>query len=139
MVESANRAFRAEAGLQSLRSAIKALWWSGVGLTARRVTRPTSGEAGVQFSSDSPSPGRGRQARAWIDAFRKDIEDVRAGLYPATEPLFDDPAEALRAVSDFLRDSREVDARRRRGDGVEARYLAKSKAYPAYYRQNFQF
>ncbi len=128
-----------DAGLQGLRAAIKALWWSGVGLTARRVTRPTNGDGTVEFRSDTPAPGRGRQAGAWIEAFRKDVEDVRAGLYPSTEPLFDDPAEALRAVSDFLRDSREVDARRRRGDGTEARYLAKSKAYPAYYRQNFHY
>jgi ubiquinone/menaquinone biosynthesis C-methylase UbiE len=40
---------------------------------------------------------------------------------------------------DFLRDAREVDQRRRRGDGTEVRDQTPSEAYPIYYRQNFHY
>jgi ubiquinone/menaquinone biosynthesis C-methylase UbiE len=50
------------------------------------------------------------------------------------------PLAAWRDAADFLRDAREVEARRRRSGGVEARSDApKSDAYPVYYRQNFHF
>lgn len=133
------RAFQADARLQALGAGLKAAWWTAAGFAARRVTRPLQGEAKADFHSDAPPPPKGARARAWAEAFAKDIADVEAGLYPPSEPLFASPAEALRAVTDFLKDSREVDARRRRGGGVDARAEPGSAAYPAYYRQNFHY
>jgi ubiquinone/menaquinone biosynthesis C-methylase UbiE len=49
-----------------------------------------------------------------------------------------DPVSAIRRTADFISDAIEVEARRRRGDGVEVRGQA-PPSYPAYYRQNFHF
>lgn len=137
-VAEREESFALEAGVQTVRSAAKALLWTGAGLAARASTRPERGEGAPDFRSDTPPPSQAAIRRAWLDAFAKDVADVRAGLYPATDPMFDRPARALRAVGDLIRDAREVDARRRRGGGTEARADA-SDGYPAYYRQNFHF
>jgi ubiquinone/menaquinone biosynthesis C-methylase UbiE len=137
--KSPTNAFTAQAGLQTVRAAVKAVWWTAAGAAARRATHPEKGPSAVRFQSDTPAPKRERTRAAWMEAFRKDVRDVRAGLYPASEPLFDDPIHAVRAVVDFLDDAREVDARRRRGGGTEARIHAESASYPSYYRQNFHF
>ena len=136
LARGAERAFVTDAGLQRLRSAFKAVWWTTTGVAARGVADPERSRA---FQSDTPPPPRGAQRHGWMEAFRKDIEDVGAGLYPASEPLFADPLEALKAVDDFLRDAREGEARRRRNGGVEARAEPGSEAYPPYYRQNFHY
>jgi ubiquinone/menaquinone biosynthesis C-methylase UbiE len=138
MGRSGDGAFLADAGLQSLAAGFKAAWWGATGLAARNIAQPEK-SVPTEFRPATPPPPKGSRAAAWAEAFRKDIEDVRAGLYPPSGPMFSDPAEALRAVSDFLRDTREVDARRRRGGGTEARSEPGSEAYPAYYRQNFHF
>lgn len=132
-------AFQTEAGVQAARSAVKALWWTATGLTARAATRPEKGEGAPAFTSDAPPPPSAKIRRAWLEAFAKDVRDVRAGLYPPSEPMFSDPAKAFEAAQDLFRDAREVDARRRRGGGVEARADATSDAYPVYYRQNFHY
>jgi ubiquinone/menaquinone biosynthesis C-methylase UbiE len=133
---AAHRAFAADARLQRLRATFKAIWWTATGAAARGVADP---ERHRNFTSDTPPPPPGSQRHGWVEAFRKDIEDVRAGLYPASDMLFADPLEALRAVADFLRDTREVEARRRRNRGVEAREHPAASAYPPYYRQNFHY
>lgn len=134
-----SQAFQLEGGVQAARSALKALWWTATGLSARAATRPEKGEGAPAFDSDAPAPSAARIRRAWTEAFRKDVADVRSGLYPASEPMFSDPRQALRAAEDLFRDAREVDARRRRGGNVEARAEAPSDAYPTYYRQNFHY
>lgn len=132
-------AYRLEAGVQAARSALKALWWTATGLSARAATRPDRGDGTPAFDSETPPPRGTTLRRAWLEAFAKDVRDVQAGLYPSTEPMFSDPGRALRAAEDLLKDAREVDARRRRGGNVEARAEAPSNAYPAYYRQNFHY
>lgn len=132
-------AYRLEAGVQAARSAVKALWWTATGLSARAATRPERGEGAPAFDSETPAPRATTLRRAWLDAFVKDVRDVEAGLYPPTEPMFADPRRALQAAEDLVKDAREVDARRRRGGNVEARAEAPSDAYPTYYRQNFHY
>jgi ubiquinone/menaquinone biosynthesis C-methylase UbiE len=131
--------FALDAGVQSARSAFKALWWTGAGAAARFASGRGRGEGGPVFRSETPPPPPGLQRSAWLEAFRKDVADVRRGLYPPSEPLFSGPSEALRAMADFLDDVRAVEARRRRGEGTEARLQSVSGAYPSYYRQNFHF
>lgn len=139
-------AFIADAGLHGARSALKALWWSGTKAVGRAAVRrrPSSSseheeDAPIRFQSDSPAPPRRHVRAKWLEAFAKDIADVRAGLYPPPEPLFDNPLEAWRATDDLVKDAREVEARRRRDGGTEARAEPGAEAYPAYYRQNFHF
>ena len=132
----AKPAFRGEAARQRATAAVKAAWWSAAGAAARRVARPADDE--VEFCSDTPRPPKQAVREAYLEAFRKEREDVAAGLYPALDgalPGF----QTLDRLLDLLGDARAVDARRRRRDGVEARGEAPSEAYPAYYRQNFHY
>ncbi|HEX6866491.1 MAG TPA: class I SAM-dependent methyltransferase, partial [Caulobacteraceae bacterium] len=76
--------------------------------------------------------------RAYFSAFEKDARDVAAGLYPAMERGVD-PAHAFRRAADVLGDARQVDQRRRAGQGAEVREQFNSVAYPNYYRQNFHY
>ena len=132
-------AFAVEAGLQRARLAARAAWYGAAGLGARALTRPTEGEATPQLKSAEPAPPGAVIRRAYLDAFEKDARDVAAGLYPPGDDGSPDPAGAMARMIDFLADAREVDARRRRRGGVEARAEAGSEAYPVYYRQNFHY
>jgi len=109
-------------------------------MAARAVARPERAPP-TSFAPSADPPPRGFTRRAWAEAFAKDAADIAAGLYPALDDGPIDPAQAWRKTADFIADAREVEARRRRGGGVEARAQAPegSTAYPAYYRQNFHF
>jgi ubiquinone/menaquinone biosynthesis C-methylase UbiE len=65
---------------------------------------------------------------------------VAQGLYPAMDDAPRSPLAAWREAADFLADARQVEARRRRGGGVEARSESpEGGGYPVYYRQNFHY
>ncbi len=130
-------AFEGDVALGRARAAAKAAWWGAGGLAARAWVRPDSGEA-PRLQSDTPPPPRAALRRAWQEAFDKEARDVGAGLYPPPDDAPPRPDKAVAALVDLLADAREVDARRRRGDGVEVRDAA-TDGYPAYYRQNFHF
>jgi ubiquinone/menaquinone biosynthesis C-methylase UbiE len=131
--------FLPEATLQGARAAFKAAFWTAGGAAARLAVRRERAEAEAAFQPATAPPSRFRLRRAWLEAFAKDVADVRSGLYPAAEPMFSDPRQALAAAADLLKDAQEVAARRRRGGGTEAREEPGSDAYPTYYRQNFHF
>jgi ubiquinone/menaquinone biosynthesis C-methylase UbiE len=141
MDEGARSAFRSDAGVQGARAAVKALWWTATGLAGRAVVRPDRArrEMAPEDAPTAPPPPPRRVRGAWIEAFAKDYADVRKGLYPPSEALFSTAREALSSAGDFLKDAREVEARRRRGGAAEARDDAPSDAYPVYYRQNFHY
>lgn len=131
--------FTGEGRRQARAGALKAAWWGLAGLAARRLVRRREGEPPVSPATSEPAP-RGFARAQWLEAFEKDRRDVEQGLYPAMDDMLANPAEAVRAAIDMLTDAREVDARRRRRGGVEARDDApEGGAYPAYYRQNFHF
>jgi ubiquinone/menaquinone biosynthesis C-methylase UbiE len=131
-------AFQADVTLQRARAAAKAAWWGAGGLATRALVQPERGEA-RRLESDTPPPSAGVLRRAWQDAFDKEARDVGVGLYPAPDDRPERPDRAIRQLLDLLSDAREVDARRRRSDGVEVRDEASSEAYPTYYRQNFHY
>ena len=132
------RAFAGDAARSAVLSAAKAIWWGANGVMARRVTQPTRGMAAKTPDATAKAPDRSELRNAWMEAFRKDAADVRAGIYPVTERL-QSPVKAIRHAIDFLTNARDVDNRRRRADGVEVRYSTESDAYPNYYRQNFHY
>ena len=132
-------AFTLEAARQSARAAVKAAWWGAAGLIARRVAAPEEARP-EGFTPTAPAAPAADIRRAWMSAFRKDARDVAEGLYPARDDQPPGLAASVRRAADFLSDARQVEARRRRGDGAEVRTSApESHAYPAYYRQNFHF
>ena len=139
------KAFVSDARSVGATSALKAAWWTANGALARRITQPTKGESSIRFQPGTKPTDPSFLRRAWFEAFQKDARDVAAGLYPSTETPPADLATPFRQAADFLRDARAVDARRRRGDGVEARGErmgegeAGGEAYPTYYRQNFHY
>lgn len=137
---AAKGAFGREAIGQSARAAVKAAWWTGVGAAARMLTQPTKSRP-KGFQPSGPAPAGGAVMRAWLSAFQKDAADVAAGLYPAMGDGPSDAGGAIRQAVDFLADAREVNARRKRRGGAEAREEAPaaSAAYPNYYRQNFHY
>jgi ubiquinone/menaquinone biosynthesis C-methylase UbiE len=128
-------AFRTSALAQSARSAVKALWWTAAGSAARLMIAPKA----EPVATDRPKPALAEVRRAYLEAFAKDARDIAAGLYPATNDRATAPGQAIAQTADFLNDARQVEARRRRGGGTEARDLASSPAYPTYYKQNFHF
>jgi ubiquinone/menaquinone biosynthesis C-methylase UbiE len=137
--QASRAAFRADAALHRAGSAAKALWWTAAAAAGRAYVRP----APVQASADEaapppPAPKAADFRRAWLDAFARDAADVEAGLYPVSETPAR-PAAMLRTLADLFSDAREVEARRERRGGVEARGETGSDAYPTYYRQNFHF
>jgi len=139
MAVTDRKAFAADARTLSAYAAAKAAWWAANGLLVRRITRPTKGQAARRFTPASGPTDTRFLREAWFEAFRKDAADVAAGLYPVTEAQPSNLAEPFRRAMDVLNDARTVDARRRRGEGVEARGEAAGEAYPSYYRQNFHY
>jgi ubiquinone/menaquinone biosynthesis C-methylase UbiE len=132
-------AFAPDRSVQTAGAALKAAWWSVTGVAARTVTKPAASAAPAIEPTAEPAP-KGFARRAWMEAFEKDRRDVARGLYPAMDDSPANPMKAARAFVDLLADAREVEARRRRNGGVEARADAPlGIAYPAYYRQNFHF
>ena len=137
MSEQGRSAFRADAAGQRLRAAARAAWFGGAAAAGRAVVRPELGAEAVKF--DMPAPSRRAIRRAYAEAFTKDARDVAAGLYPAADDLPLAPVSAVRSVADVIADAREVEARRRRRGGTEARAEAPGEGYPVYYRQNFHY
>lgn len=135
-------AFAGDRATQAARATVKAVWWGAAGLAARAITRPTQ-EQPARFAPKSEPIPDGLVRKAWMEAFEKEARDVAAGLYPPMDDGPADPLGAVRRAIDFLSDARAVEARRRRGGGVEARADmpegAPDGVYPTYYRQNFHF
>lgn len=127
-------AFAADAAAQRLRSLARAAWFGGAAAVGRAVLRPD-----IEPRSDAPPPRAAVVRRAYAEAFAKDTRDVASGLYPPPEAPPFDPVGAVGGVLDIIADARDVEARRLRGGGTEARELPGSEAYPTYYRQNFHF
>ena len=132
-------AFTGDRSRQIAGAALKAAWWGVTSVALRRVAG-TGEEAPNDFTPASPPAPQGFVRRAWREAFDKDAVDVAAGLYPPMTPGGLSPSAALRQIADLIADARHVEARRRRGGGVEARADAPpGGGFPTYYRQNFHF
>lgn len=131
-------AFAPDVRRHAAASALKAVWWGAHGLAARRLAQPEAARArAAPEAVSAPPPDQVLLRRRWSEAFEKDRADVAAGLYPLSEPIEADPARLFRRSLDLFTDAREVEARRQRHGGTEAREEANSPAYPNYYRQNF--
>jgi len=133
------RAFRRDVRRLRALAAAKAVWWSANRAAGRALMQPEQSHEAAGFSPSFPAPPQGLVRKAWGEAFAKDAADVASGLYPVTEAAPVDPKRALQTAIDLFEDTREVEARRRRGGRVEARAHVQSSAYPTYYRQNFHY
>lgn len=128
-------AFALDRSVQRARGALKAIWWGSAAAAARAVVGKPKGRW-VAFAPSAPPPPEGFVRDKWREAFTKDAADVAAGLYP---PM-DETSPRLSLAVDLIADAREVQRRRVRGGGLEARdEVERGAAYPVYYRQNFHF
>jgi ubiquinone/menaquinone biosynthesis C-methylase UbiE len=139
VAESGPRAFRADVRRLRALAAAKAVWWSANRAAGRALMEPEQSKEAAAFAPTYPPPPKGLLRKAWAEAFAKDAADVAAGLYPVTEAPPANLKLALQTALDLFEDTREVEARRRRGGRVEARAHVESSAYPPYYRQNFHY
>lgn len=122
------------AAAQSLRVG----WYAMHYVALRRMRR--GDEDAAQIAYDAPPPDRAELRRALVKLFQDDFANIEAGLYPAPRDL--DPRHAAKTIADsrrFFADSRKVNERRLRRDGVEVRTQAEQGRYPPYYVQNFHF
>ncbi len=137
--ETKSAAFQGDRSRAIAGAALKAAWWGATSLALRRVAKPAQSAPGDFNPSAAPAPP-GFVRRAWLQAFEKDAADVATGLYPPMTPVGISPAAAVKQAADLIKDTRDVEARRRRRGGAEARGDApNTEAFPAYYRQNFHF
>jgi len=132
-------AFRRDVRRLRAFAAAKAVWWSANRAAGRALMEPEHSDEAGGFTPSYAPPPKGLVRKAWGEAFAKDAADVAAGLYPVTEAAPANLKAALQTAIDLFEDTREVEARRRRGGRVEARAQALSSAYPTYYRQNFHY
>lgn len=114
---------------QSLRSA----WFAGHYLVAMRLAPR------IETPPAGPLPSWATIRADLDDLFRRDWENVEAGLYPAPEALGDGPVAAARRSLAFFRDLAAVNRRRREGDAQEVFRSSPPGRYPRYYLQNFHF
>ena len=132
-------AFRTDRSRQVAGAALKAAWWGVTAVALRRIANPAQ-SAPEDFAPAAPAAPEGFVRRAWLEAFEKDAADVAAGLYPAMTPGGPGPSAALAQMVDLIANARDVESRRRRRGGTEARDEAPAGgAFPAYYRQNFHY
>jgi ubiquinone/menaquinone biosynthesis C-methylase UbiE len=138
MGDPIRQAFSPDRSRQAAGSALRAAWWGATALALRAVAKPGAPSRPTPASESEPPP-KGFFRKAWWQAIEKDNADVASGLYPAMDDGRADPVGAFRMAADLLSDARQVEARRRRRGGVEARDEAPSASLPAYYRQNFHY
>ncbi len=126
----------------ALSQAARVAWYAGHYAVARRIAAPIDRPGDPPFRSRAPLPDWAEVRRLFLDLFRRDVENIEAGLYPA--PRGFDPArlpQALERSRAFFRDVPRVDRRRIERDGVEIRreVEAVGAQFPAYFLQNFHF
>lgn len=137
-MEANPSAFSRDRSRQAAGAAVKAAWWGVTGLALRAIAKPASPEIPVPASDAEPLP-KGFFRQSWWEAISKDNADVAAGLYPSMNDGPGDPVKAVRSAIDMLSDAPNVEARRARRGGTEAREDAANDRLPVYYRQNFHF
>ncbi len=136
-------AFQLDFAAHRAAAAFGAAWWTATAAVARRLTgHGRSAKSRATAASEPPraaAPPEGFVRRAWQEAFDKDAQAVAQGLYPA-RGVGRGLLRAVVAAPGVIADARAVEARRRRGGAMEAREAAPgSRAYPAYYAQNFHY
>jgi ubiquinone/menaquinone biosynthesis C-methylase UbiE len=117
------------------RHTVQTLFHAGLYVAASR----TVGGAPDTGPLERPAAGRGALQRALASAFEQDMSAISDGLYPAPRASLAGAARTLGLVPTYLREAREILARRGRKGATEAREEPGSEAFPVYYRQNFHW
>lgn len=119
---------------------LRTLWYGGHYVYLRRsmggFTRP--GEP--KFTPTSGEPSLKAMRKEFFKAYRKDLANIEAGLYPRPRDVRPGQLpKAIRHSRNFLKDADAVNDRRMERNGTEVRDAADPEIYPTYYRQNFHY
>ena len=117
------------------RQTVETLFHAGLYVAARRV----AGGAPDTGPLERPPPGGGALRRALMGAFEQDRAAIDQGLYPPPRASLSAAARTVSMAPAYLREAREILARRDRNGATEARAEQGSEAYPVYFRQNFHW
>ncbi|RMD87483.1 MAG: ubiquinone biosynthesis methyltransferase UbiE, partial [Alphaproteobacteria bacterium] len=104
---------------------------------SRRIAKAREIPQAAEAQRRADLPARAVVRRAMRDLLRRDLANVRAGLYPPPSLLPDHPARLLKATAGFFADlPRAIERRQRRG-ATDVRKEVNGGDYPPYYLQNF--
>lgn len=115
-------------------------WYAAHYALSRRMSGPITQPGEIPYAPESPKPDAAKVRRAFMKLFADDRAAITQGLYPAPRDL--DPRKLGRALAQsrrYFAGLSDVDARRARRDGTEARRDAPPGRYPSYYLQNFHY
>lgn len=117
------------------RQTARVAWYAGHYAAGRRILKPMP----KPDFPVGPTPGRAELTADMRALFRREWQDVAAGLFPAPRLLGPEPAEFLRRSLLYFRDLPQVDARRHGALHDELPPGTQADGLPDYYRQNFHF
>ena len=128
---------RGPAGLApayALSYAARTAWFAGQYVLAARLSPPPKGPPPTDRI-----PGWGYILKDLSSLYRRDWENIRAGLYRPPADLVPRPGKVLKNSRAFLEDLPKVAQRRRRDDNSEVLKSPPKGTYPRYYLQNFHY
>ncbi|MHA7901346.1 MAG: class I SAM-dependent methyltransferase [Henriciella sp.] len=122
---------------------IRSAWYGGQYALARRRSAGFNRPGEPVFKPQN-KPDLKALRKAYFELFRRDRENIEAGLYPdpvSRDLRLRDLPKAVQRAQNFLSDVAEVDRRRLDRNGTEVRdsEAADPKRFPTYYRQNFHY
>ena len=119
---------------------LRTLWYGGHYSLIRRNSSGFTRPGEPKFEPQNGSPDLKIMRKEFFRAFRKDLENIEAGLYPRPRDVTPGKlGKTIRHSRAFLKDAKAVDERRLHRAGVEVRDAADPERYPTYYRQNFHY
>lgn len=118
----------------ALSQAARTAWFAGQYVLAARISPPPSGPPPTQRI-----PGWGYILKDLAALYRRDWQNIRAGLYRPPADLAPHPSAILRNSRAFLEDLPKVAQRRRRDANSEVLTPDRKGSYPRYYLQNFHY
>lgn len=117
------------------RQTARVAWYAGHYAAGRRLLKPMPKP---EFAI-GPTPSRQEMTNDMRALFRREWQDIEAGLFRAPRSLGPDPGEFLRRSLLYFRDLPQVDARRHGQLESELPPGTQADGLPDYYRQNFHF
>jgi ubiquinone/menaquinone biosynthesis C-methylase UbiE len=117
-----------------LSHAARTAWFAGQYILAARISPPPKGPPPTERI-----PGWGFILKDLSALYRRDWENIRAGLYRPPADLVPRPGKVLKNSRAFLQDLPRVAQRRRRDDNSEVLNNTPKGTYPRYYTQNFHY
>lgn len=117
------------------RQAARVTWYAGHYAAGLRLMKPMP----KPDFAIGPTPGRAELTADIRALFRREWQDITAGLFPPPVPLAPDPGRLLRRSLLYFRDLPQVDARRHGKLDDELPPGQQGDGLPDYYRQNFHF